>query len=191
MTSVPIPGLYDEELGVSLVFTAYESVALGPNRTLYSWNHAGSYNQPLLTELKRTGEAINWYRLGGSESAVIEPVEQTTWTGAFVSGVGPSVPSSMHIATSSNALFLSGTYSNEYRNGSNPPQGSLPPFVARYDLDGERVWFHQFAAELFPDGLLIVATLVVDQMGNLTVVASDNGARWYVFKLDGDTGALM
>jgi len=80
-------------------------------------------------------DGSTWFRRGEGEKAIVEPVEQVTWNGDIFMCSG--------ILATSNAVYVTGIYGNHYTHGSVARPSSNPSFVARYDLEGNRVWFRQ------------------------------------------------
>jgi hypothetical protein len=85
-----------------------------------------------------TGAAI-WSRSFGTQMANLNAVEGEVWNGRF-----STVGAQMWMLASADAIYLAGTYNNAYVNGSSPPPGSTPAFVARLDLTGQQLWFRQY-----------------------------------------------
>lgn len=93
------------------------------------------YDAPGLLAYHHDG-TLDWFRNLGIEQETIDPVEGVQWTGAF-SGYSA-------IAVGSDAIYLAGKYVNTFEFGSIERPDIVSGFVARYDLDGELVWFQQF-----------------------------------------------
>lgn len=84
-----------------------------------------------------------WTWLAHSEeprTVVLDPVEGAEWTGSFDANTIYSRPS---VLVSQDGIYVLGGYSNTYRYGANPKPNTNPSFIARYTLEGERVWFQQ------------------------------------------------
>jgi hypothetical protein len=107
---------------------------------------------------------------------VVEPVEQVTWNGRFnVCGA---------LLVTRDAVYLGGNYMNSYKNGSRRRDPKANVFVARYDLEGNQVWFRQarhpkgsgsgvpFFMGLTPEGDLVTLT----HSGETFVVRTKDGA---------------
>lgn len=84
---------------------------------------------------RMSADGSTWFRWAETETAVVEPVEQVTWQGTMAGCTA--------LLTTSDAVFVAGGYVNSYRNGSTQRPTVATSFVARYDLEGNRVWFKQ------------------------------------------------
>jgi hypothetical protein len=122
-------------------------------------------------------------------SAILDPVENVIWTGRMGGG-GPLV-------AATGALYLSGTYTNRYQNGSVTRAGTNPSYVGRYGLDGTRVWFQELTFET-DAGLVTnqIRRTFLDVSGNLLIEADTAGspaatAGAYLFKLSAADGTVM
>jgi len=121
-------------------------------------------------------------------TAVLDPVENVIWTGRM-SGGAP--------AAGADALYLSGGYSNTYKNGSIVRPQTTHSFVGRYDLDGTRVWFQELVFGSDSGGVFNqVNRLLIDISGNVLVAAdtyssSPETGGGYLFKLSAADGAVM
>jgi hypothetical protein len=124
-----------------------------------------------------------WYRKTAEQSAVIDDVEGVTWTGSF--------GSLDQLVVDADGIFIGGGYENVYAHGSVPRPSTFPAFVARYDFDGNRVWFQEFV----PDDLETlrpttdVRGLVMDPDHHLIVAI--HSITTHMFKLDAGDGTLL
>jgi hypothetical protein len=98
-----------------------------------------------------------WTRKFATQTATLDAAEGETWTGKFDA---PTV-----LRVTSDAIYIAGVYTNSYQNGSSPPPGTRPDYVARLDLTGQQLWFRQFLTQPSrgetPSSLAIVGTQLV------------------------------
>ncbi len=113
-----------------------------------------------------TTGAVLWTRGFATQTATLNAIEGQTWKGQF-SGSTPIM------VASSDSLYLAGTYTNSYMNGSSPIPSTAPAFVARLDSTGQQIWFRQFRATISGTTVrdLQPSALALTQQGKLLVAS--------------------
>lgn len=105
--------------------TVYDQESLGISEVLN-----------LVTRNPATGAIVS-ERTFAKQTATLNAVEQEVWNGAFMD-------SQPLMVASSNALYMVGSYSNTYMNGSSPPPATQTVYVLCLDTMGNQIWFRQF-----------------------------------------------
>jgi hypothetical protein len=141
------------------------AIAVSPDgASVYDWT-----NNPVVSIEKRdaTTGAVLWRRGFATQTATLNAVEQQTWTGQFEGDTPVMV-------AANDALYLSASYGDTYKNGSSPIPSVTPNYVARLDSTGQQVWFRQFEAYASATAIqpLRVSALVLAPQGKLLVVGS-------------------
>jgi hypothetical protein len=152
---------------------------------LFSWTYDGVLTQRDLDGTPR------WFRkVEPPRMAEIDPVEGVIWTGklsgADTSGTHPST-----VTVAKDAIYLTGTYTNSYKNGSTARPTTMLVFMGRYDLDGNRVWFQELTFDVTTGATPMAVAL--DSDDNPIVALSGNNAatQGFVIKLDKSDGSLL
>jgi hypothetical protein len=122
-----------------------------------------------------TGAGI-WQRQFAVQTGTVNAVEGETWTGQFR---GTPV-----MVATSDSVYLAGSYSNTYKNGSSPPPTTAPCYVARLDTMGSQIWFRQFETTLVTTSGHDFAPSAIALSGKKLVVASSE----IVFQLNAADG---
>jgi len=131
-------------------------------------NNAEVPDRVHLSAVRNDGKFL-WFRQGGVRTAVLDAIEGVTWTGQF--------KTISELAVDTDAIYLAGTYANTYVNGAVPRPATWPAFVARYDLNGEQVWFKQFSLEGVAYGGVTPTALAIGADGDPIVAFSAGGYR--------------
>jgi hypothetical protein len=175
--------LKDSNGGTALAFPDYGLVGPAGDSfyTMASWGAISG----VLINMSLSG-LPNWFRVAEpARTAVIDPVEGTTWTG--------TLGSATTVLANGEAIYIVGQYSNQYMLGSKPPPMRLPIFVGRYDLNGNRVWFQEYLPlgngqlfDLFDSG-----GSAFDPDGNLVVEADTQLNGTYLFRVRAQDGTIL
>lgn len=115
--------------------------AMPSGASVYSFgnsNHRWQFQAIPLRKFDGATGAAGWYRFPALIEKEIDATTSVVWYGR-VTVYGPLV-------ATNDAVYLGGVYQNSY--GSSADGGATKPtqdagFVARYDLDGNLVWFRQ------------------------------------------------
>jgi hypothetical protein len=115
----------------------YTSVAGGFPQARFALDFKSFYASSgnVIGQLGLDGNAL-WYRQGGSQTAVIDTVEGVKWTGTI-----STIATAFGLATE--GIYVFGTYTNTYQNGSVARPSTTPVYVARLGRSGEQVWFKE------------------------------------------------
>jgi hypothetical protein len=91
------------------------------------------------------------------------------------------------VLAADDAVYITGKYENRYEFGSNPPADNTATFIARYDLEGNRIWFKEFLSESGDPRIQKPnAVMALQSDGNL-IVALDSGLYPnHIFRLNAD-----
>jgi hypothetical protein len=136
----------------------------------------------LVAQLGLNGNAL-WYRQGAKQTAIIDTVEGVKWTGSM------SLASAFGV--SAEGLYIFGTYTNSYQNGSVARPTTTPMFVARLGLDGQQVWFKEFLLQSLANKSN-ANTLGIAVHDPATLVAFFwDGAGTYALRLSKADGSLL
>jgi hypothetical protein len=157
---------------------------------IYTWNGASAEAYSGRAVAKRDLDSLDVTSYARSEvdrSALIdEAFSGTTWHGDMnsLTGAGSSASITQTVGSGilvdSDSIFISGTYANSY-TGSAPAGGNYVAakagYVARYSLDGTRIWFKEYA---FPKEDILqgqvpvtLANIIREKSGDLIILASD------------------
>lgn len=121
-----------------------------------------------------------WYRRVSDRTKVIDEVEGTTWTGNHLNDG--------QFKITNDSIIVSGIYQNRYVYGSNPPPDFNAPFIARYDLTGELVWFKQY--QTTPSSSRF-SEFVLDSNGDIVVFGSGPELSGCIFRVDVEDGSVI
>ena len=91
-------------------------------------------------------------------------MEGVEWTGNFL-GENLSGVTSPRLLATNDALYVAGRYQNRFKNGSVARRTFQTGFVARYDSNGELVWFQQF---VLPHTLIGAGDVPIDLIARET-----------------------
>jgi hypothetical protein len=116
-------------------------------------------------------------------------LEGVVWTGHFVMGSA--------VAISADAIYINGGYENSYQNGSVPKPTTNPGFVARYDLQGNQIWFKEYLINSPADttlGPISVSPgpMAFNSNGDLLVaVRTPTSRAWMLLRLKASDGSML
>lgn len=175
-----------EQLRVDIKSMVHPKAALSKDeKSMYLWGQT-RFEKYSAT----TGVLERAWEFEGERRAVVDP-GQTEWT-----GLGQGGNEHAYVAVGKSSFYITGTYTNTYRNGPSPRPTTRLPFIGKYDMDGRRLWFQEIAIEaddsngenVFLQGLLL------DEEDNPILGLFNNEAvaqnrKGYVIKLDSATGA--
>jgi hypothetical protein len=146
-----------------------------------------------LAVLSRNGDSL-WYRPRAIQTAVIDSVEGTVWTGRlFRAGRFAMVESS--------SLVLAGVYWNNYKSACKE-RDTYAAFIGKYSSKGDRIWFQEYATEssvrssTYGAGPTVLSVVPLGADYAVFMAGGSGDVRegrsgGYMFKIKGSDGTLL